>query len=167
MRDITFETEYGLTLPGRAHVYMEGPHRYSVTVIDYASAEKIHTDRSRACTGYPDTCGNRFRAEVRGALEYAAWTFIQRDAKVTHYASYNTDLVEGRRIQMLNPDKSQTFVAIHIHENRLYLLEGTVAAGSPPPGLFQQSLGFVDKDGNRIRYATVYDNDYPAPARTR
>ena len=33
------------------------------------------------------------------------------------------------------------------------------------PGLFQQSLGFVDKDGNGVRYADYYDNDYPSPAR--
>ena len=98
-------------------------------------------------------------------MEYAAWTFIQRDAKVTHYANPDkTDLVEGRRIQILNPDKSQTFAAIHLHENRLYILEGTVAAGSPPPGLFQQSLGFVDKDGNRIRYANCLRQRLPAAA---
>jgi hypothetical protein len=167
VRDITFPTEYGLNLPGRVHVYTDGPYRYAVTVVDYAPAEKIHTERSKACTGYPDTCGNRFRAEVRGALEYAAWSFIQRNAKITHYAYYITDLVEGRRLQILNPDKSQTFAAIHMHENRLYILEGTVPAGSPPPGLFQQSLGFVDKEGNRIRYKTVYDNEHPAPPRTR
>ena len=79
----------------------------------------------------------------------------------------NMDLVEGRRIQILNPDKSQTFAAIHLHENRLYILEGTVAAGSPPPGLFQQSLGFVTRTGTGFGTRTVYDNDYPAPTRTR
>ena len=51
------------------------------------ACRNIDTERSKAFTGYPDTCGNRFRAELRGALEYAAWTFIQRDAKVTHYAT--------------------------------------------------------------------------------
>ena len=167
VRDTTFATEYGLDLPGHVYVNTDGRSKYSVTVINYGPAEKIHADRSKACTGYPDTCGNRFRAEVRGALDYAAWQFIQRDAKVTHYANYVTDLVEGRRIQLLNPDKSQTFAAIHMHENRLYILEGTVPAGSPPPGLFQQSLGFVDQEGNRIRYATVYNANYPTPRRTR
>ena len=68
-------------------------------------------------------------------------------------------------MQLANRDGSQTFVMIHMHENRLYILEGTVAAGSPPPGLFQQSLGFVDKDGNGIRYRDYYDNDYPPPPR--
>lgn len=52
-----------------------------------------------------------------------------------------------------------------MHENRLYVLEGTVPDGDPEPGLFQQSLGFVDRDGAGIRYRDYYDNDYPAPAR--
>jgi hypothetical protein len=45
-----------------------------------------------------------------------------------------------------------------MHENRLYILEGTVPKGYPQPALFQQSLGFLDKDGNGVRYQTVYSN---------
>jgi hypothetical protein len=54
-----------------------------------------------------------------------------------------------------------------MHENRLYIMEGTVPDGDPEPGLFQQSLGFVDKDGNGIRYRDYYDNDYPPPPLNR
>jgi hypothetical protein len=96
-------------------------------------------------------------------MDYAAWSFLKRDAKVTHYAYYNSDRVEGRRLQLTNLDRSRTFAAIHMHENRLYILEGTVPAGAPPPGLFQQSLGFIDKAGNRVRYEVTYSNAYPAP----
>jgi hypothetical protein len=53
-----------------------------------------------------------------------------------------------------------------MHENRLYILEGTVPEGSPPPGLFQQSLQFLDKDGNKIRYQPIYSNGFPAPPKT-
>jgi len=35
--------------------------------------------------------------------------------------------------------------------NHLYILEGTVPKGYPEPGLFFQSIGWVDKDGNGIR----------------
>ena len=35
------------------------------------------------------------------------------------------------------------------------------ARGAPEPGLFQQSLGWLDKEGNRIRYTeTIYSNSY-------
>ena len=68
-------------------------------------------------------------------------------------------------------DQSRTFAFIGMHENKLYVLEGTVPKGSPEPGLFQQSMGWVDKDGNGIRYQTIYSNtihglrDAPPPSR--
>ena len=52
-----------------------------------------------------------------------------------------------------------------MHENRLYIFEGTVPPGAPPPGLFQQSVGFIDGAGFRVRYERIYDNMYPAPRR--
>jgi hypothetical protein len=57
-----------------------------------------------------------------------------------------------------------------MRENKLYVQEGTVPKGYPEPGLFQQSLGYVDKDGNGIRYQEIYSNQfhalhvYPTPA---
>jgi hypothetical protein len=93
---------------------------------------------------------------------------MQRDVKVTHYMWNFIDLVEGHQLQLTNnKDQSRTFVAIYMHENRLYILEGTVPEGDPEPGLFQQSLGFVDKDGNGVRYRDYYDNDYPPPPLAR
>ena len=167
VQDITWRTEYGLSLPGHVHVYEAGGTRYSVTVVDYANVQKMHAERVKGCTAYPDTCGNPYVGELRGALEYAASGFITKGAKVTYYAYGNTDRIEGRRIQLANPDRSQTFVAIHMHENRLYVLEGTVPAGAPPPGLFQQSLGFLDENGVRVRYNTIYANGYPPPTRVQ
>jgi hypothetical protein len=167
VRDITYPSEYRITLPGRVYTSEDGPNRYSVTVVDYANVQKIHAERVKDCRGYPDTCGNPWMAELRGAMDYAVWNFLQRDAKVTHYAYYNADRVEGRRLQLTNADRSRTFAAIHMHENRLYIFEGTVPAGSPPPGLFQQSLGFIDKAGTRIRYDTIYTNLYPPPRSSR
>jgi hypothetical protein len=125
--------------------------------------QKLHADRLQGCSGYPNTCANPSANELRGAIDFALWHFLQRGAKFTDYAYYNADRIEGRRLQLLNPDESRTFAAIHLHENRLYIFEGTVPAGAPPPGLFQQSVGWVDKEGNRIRYQTIYSNAYPPP----
>jgi hypothetical protein len=167
VRDITYPTEYGLMLPGHLHTFEDARGRFSVTVVDYANVQKLHADRLKDCKLYPNLCANPYVGELRGALDYAAWGLMQKAAKVTHYAYYQTDRVEGRRIQLLNADKSQTFVAIHMHQNRLYISEGTVPAGSPPPGLFQQSLGFLDEKGGRVRYDTPYSNQYPAPPRVQ
>lgn len=170
VQEITWTSEYDLTLPGRVYSVEQPPNRYSVTVIDYTNAEKMHAERSAKCKaegGDGDQCGNPGRGDVRGAIVYATWGLLKRDAKITHYANYNADLVEGHRLQLLNPDGSRTFAVIHMHDYRLYILEGTVAKGLPPPALFQQSLGFLDKEGKRIRYETTYSHGYPVPRRTR
>ena len=167
VEDIDWKTEYGITIPGHVHRYDASDSHYLVTAVDYSNVEKIHADRVKGCTGYPDTCGNPYVAELRGAMEYAAWSFLKRDAKVTYYAYGNTDRVEGRRLQLTNADGSRTFAQIHMHENRLYIFEATVPKGAPSPALFQQSVGFIDSNGGRVRYNSVYSNAYPPPTRVQ
>jgi len=178
VQDITYPTEYDITLPGRVYNAASGQSRYSVTVINYADAEKIHTARADECRkkgGEGDACNNGWRGDVQGSIVYASWKFFQRNAKVTHYAWYNSDQVEGHRLQLLNPDESRTFAAIHRHGTRLYILEASVPKGMPAPGLFQQSLQFLDESGKPLRYQSYYTTGYsegwrfpaPAPPRTR
>jgi len=171
----TYKSEYGADLPARVYLATRGEERYSMTVVDYRPIEQILTAKAKACPPFADerctgfgagaTVGAGYwRTDVRAALVWASWQFMQRDAKVTHYMWNFIDLVEGHQLQLTNnADRSRTFVAIYMHDNRLYIMEGTVPAGDPEPGLFQQSLGFVDKDGNGIRYRDYYDNDYPPP----
>jgi hypothetical protein len=170
VRDITFQSEYELTLPARVYNVEDATGRYAVTAVDYTQAEKMHLERQARCKaagGDGDQCNNPGRADVRGAMIHASWSFMRRGSEVTHFALYNADLVEGIRLQLLNKDGSRTFAVIHMHEYRLYLVEGTVPKGLPPPALFQQSFGFLDKEGKRIRYATTYSHGYPVPNRTR
>ena len=178
VENITYPTEYAITLPGRVYSAASGPSRYSVTVVDYADAEKIHTARAEQCRkkgGEGDACQKDWRGDVQGSIVYASWKFFQRNAKVTHYAWYNSDQVEGHRLQLLNPDESRTFAAIHRHGTRLYILEASVPKGSPAPGLFQQSLQFLDDTGKPLRYQSYYTTGYgqewrfpaPPPPRSR
>ncbi len=178
VQDITYPTEYGITLPGRVYSVENASSRYSVTVVEYTNAEAIHTARAEQCRkkgGEGDACQNDWRADVQGSIVYASWKFMQRNAKVTHYARSNVDQVEGHQLQLLNPDGSRTFAAIHRHGTRLYILEATVPKGAPAPGLFQQSLEFLSEEGKPIRYRTFYTTGYseewkfPAapPPRTR
>lgn len=171
----TFKSEYGADLPARVYRATRGQERYSMTVVDYRPIEQILTAKAKTCPPFADERCTGFgagaivgagywRTDIRGALVWASWQFMQRDAKVTHYMWNFIDLVEGHQLQLTNnADRSRTFVAIYMHDNRLYIMEGTVPEGDPEPGLFQQSLGFVDKDGNGIRYRDYYDNDYPPP----
>ena len=170
VENITYTTEYGVNLPGRVYSASEGPNRYSVTSIDFTEAEKMHAERSKKCLAggaYPDVCTDHGKLDLRGAIDFATWNYLKKDGKVTFFSYYNLDLVEGRQLQLTNPDGSRTFLAINMHENRLYIVDGTVPKGAPQPALFQQSMGFIDKEGKRIRYETIYSNAYPPPRRSR
>jgi hypothetical protein len=173
---ITWKSEQGYTLPGRVYTAERGRERYSLTVVDYTPIEPQGVARRAACPPGAEPCigsdlsgPGYWKHDIRGAIMYATFKFIQRDAKVTNLLWSHMDLVEGNEIQLTNADQSRTFVFIGMRENRLYILDGTVPKGYPAPGLFQQSMGFVDKDGNGVRYQTIYSNeiyalgDRPAP----
>jgi hypothetical protein len=173
-----FMTEFGITLPARIYTADAGPSRYSVTVVDYADAEKIHTAGVEQCRkngGEGDACQNDWRSDVQGSIVFAASKYVKGTGKVTHFGWAAVDQVEGIRVQVTNADRSKTFAEIHRHGTRLYVLEATVPARAPAPGLFQQSLLFTDEEGHPLRYRTFYTTGYselwkfpaPPPPRAR
>lgn len=171
----TYKSEYGAELPARIHRYVEGQQTYTVTVVDYRPIERILTEKSKSCPAGAETCigGGAtglgyWIVDKRGALLYAVWNLMQRDAKVTHLTWQFTNLVEGHQLQLTsNTDGARTFAAMFMHADRLYILEATVPKGVPEPSFFQQSLAFLDAEGKSIRYSSIYSNHYPAPSRTR
>ena len=175
VEEIAYPTEYRITLPARVYSHDDGAYRYSVTVVDYRNAVDIHLARNDACRaagGDGDQCQDDGPEEVRGAIVYASWNIMNREGvEVNHYAHYNSDLVEGHNIRLTNADGSRTTAVVHMHEDRLYILEATVPPGAPAPGMFQISLRFLDSDYNRVRYSwqgtQLYSNGYPPPPRTR
>jgi len=170
----TFKSEYGYTLPAQVYSAARGPERYAVTVVDYSGIERMGIARAKGCPpgaepciGSQNTGPGYWKMDVGGAIVYAAWQILQRDAKVTHLMWNFVDLVEGQQLQLTNnADRSRTFVFIALHLDRLYIFEGTVPAGYPEPGLFQQSVGFLDYKGQRVRYQYVYSNRFPPPPLT-
>jgi hypothetical protein len=156
---ITWPSEYGAVFPGRVHSVSVGPSKYSVTVIDYTDAERIHSKIAK-----PESFQQAiyWQIDIQASIQYAATKFRMRPGvKVTYDAWHYIDLVEGHQLQITNPDQSKTFVGIYLHENRLYILEATVPRLAAPPGLFQQSLSFLDEKGARVRYNAIYSNRLP------
>jgi hypothetical protein len=68
-------------------------------------------------------------------------------------------------MQITNTDQTRTFIGIYLHGHaqRLHILEATVAPGSPPPGQFQQSLRFLNEDGERVRHRLTIDGCSVSP----
>ena len=168
--DSTWKSQMEYTLPARVYSAERGRERYSLEVVDYSGLEQQGIARAKTCPPGNEQCRENASAVIgpgywkqdeRGALAYATLKLLQRDAKVTSYTYDWQDLVEGYFLQLTNnADQSRTFAYIAMHEHKLYIAEGTVLKGSPPPGLFQQSLGWVDKDGRGIRYQSMYSNAF-------
>ncbi len=177
VQDMPYTSEFGAVFPARVYRAEQGPSRYSVTVVDYTDAQRIHTERAKqcdplahsGCAGSEDPDGvqgvGSWKYERRGAVDFVSFNVLRRKAELTYFGWAAIDRVEGRYIHLTNPDRSRTFFAIYMHEDRLYVLEATVPAGYPEPGLFQQSLRFLDKAGNPARYEGIYSNGFPAPPR--
>ncbi|MFP6828853.1 MAG: hypothetical protein VCC36_07425 [Gammaproteobacteria bacterium] len=151
VREFNYASEFDATFPGRVYTARVGDNTYSVTVVDFRESERIHAEmeKTEAASG-----ANAWINDQRASVARAAREFRQRDGEVTYDAWSHIDLVEGHQLQITNRDRSRTFVGIYLHGNasRLHVLEATVASGSPPPGQFQQSLRFLDEQGERIRY---------------
>ena len=168
--NVMWESQLGYDLTGRQYTAERGPERYSVTVIDYSGLEAQGIERSESCPPGNAQCRaaagailgpGYWRHDERGALVYATFRLLQRDAILTGLVWEWQDRVEGHLIQLTNTaDQSRTFAFVGMHERKLYILEGTVPMGYPEPALFQQSLGWVDSVGNSIRYQGVYSNSF-------
>ena len=157
VEDIKWPSEYGAVFPARVYSLEQAGGRSSVTVVDYTDAERIHAARTNHTEA--DSLPIYWQVDVQASIAYAATKFRQRPGvKVTYDAFHYVDLVSGHQLQMTNPDQSRTFVGIYLHESRLYILEATVPARAPQPGLFQQSLTFLDAAGKKVRYPTIYYN---------
>ena len=166
MTQTTFKSEYGADLPAHVYSATKGQEKYSLTVVDYREAPRLLDEKAKATCqpGDERSCGltlagrGYWKEDMAGAVLHATYQFIQRNAKLTHLAFAWQDLVSGHELALLNPDGSQTQAFIAMHRDRLYILEGTVPKGYPPPVLFQQSMGYVDENGNGMRYTAIYSN---------
>jgi hypothetical protein len=163
---LTWPSEYGATFQGRTYsVTVPGGARYAITVIDYTQSRQRHAELQKNQANqqvmYADI-------DTMASIQYAATRLYRKKpgATVTYDAWHYIDLVEGHQLQVTNADGSRTFASIYLHENRLYILDATVPRGAPQPGLFQQSLSFLDEKGERVRYNEIYSNRLPPrPAR--
>lgn len=165
----TWTSQANYTLPMRVYSAEKGRERYALTVVDYSGIEQMGIERAKTCppgnsncrANAPPALGPGYALhDERGAIVYATFKLLQRDAKLNYMAWEWQDMVEGHLLQLTNTDQTRTYAWIGMHAHKLYIVEGTVPVGYPEPGLFQQSLGWVDKDGNGLRYQTLYSNSY-------
>jgi hypothetical protein len=170
VENTTWETQYRYKVPARIYRASRGQERYQVTVADYRPLEKMGPERAKQCPPGAETCiGTQdgrnggvlglgyWRMDYRGAMLFALAQLLRRPGvKLTDATLQFQDLVEGYMVQLENQDGSKIFAYITMHEGRLYVYEGTSPKGAPEPGLFINSVGFVDAKGQGIRYTEYY-----------
>ena len=171
--ETTWTSQFGAILPARIYSGTQGTGKFSITVVDYNPIQRLLSERSMSCPAGAETCQGihdwglgYWKNDVRSAVVYAASKFFQRDAKVVNVMANFADLVAGQEVQLANnADQSKTYASIYMHDNRLIILEATVPRNYPPPTIFQQSLGWLDDKGVRIRYNNINHNepDVPTP----
>ena len=131
VKDIPYETQSGDTVPAKVYTANDGPATYAITVVNYKNAEAV---------------------DYRGSEDWAAWEFRKRGGEVTYDAHAGTDGIAGHQLQITNPDGTRSYIGIHPHMRRLYIMEATAPADYPPPSDFPQTLSILDEQGRRIRY---------------
>ena len=150
VEEIDYPSEYGVVFPARLYSYEKDGNRYAVTVVDYRDSQRLHEERIKALNDvYLPVYGE---VEVRGAIAYAASNLRKRCGEVTYDAYHYVNRVDGHQLQIVHPDQTRTYAAIYLRESRLYILDATITPGTPPAGMFQQSLEFIDEDCETIRY---------------
>ena len=151
VQEFDYLSAFDAVFPARIYSAQTGENRFSATVVDFSDSFRIHSemDKTEAATG-----PTNWLYDQRASVARAAREFRQRGSEVTYDGWGHIERVEGQQLQLTNPDGTRTFAGIYLHNpaRRLYVLEATVPAISPSPALFQQSLGFLDEYGNRVRY---------------
>jgi hypothetical protein len=126
-QDIEYVSFHDLTVPGRVYSAEEGEARYVMTIASFAS------DPTDSLTA-----------------QWHAAAAIRAKGEVTYFGFQDLDGIPGLLVSVTEPDGRLIQAGIYFVNQRLYIAEGSVPAGTPPPSNFQQSINIVGPDGGRI-----------------
>ena len=157
VEEISYPSEYGVEYPARVYIYEDDPNRYSLTVVDYSDAQRIHSERTNKTSA--DDGSIYWSVDVLGSIAYAAWNIRRRGGEVTYDAFHYIQRVNGHQLQITNANQSRTYAGIYLHDLRLYIVEATAPASRPPPTIFQQSLELLNEDGEIFNYRYLHTPD--------
>jgi hypothetical protein len=125
--ETTWRSPAGTNLPARLFSAVQGPARYSMTVVEFAARPW----------------------EENGAIAHAA-AELRKKGRVRYDEPVDLDGVPGHTLSANTPDGGYMMVSIYQFSHRLYIAEAWVPAGQPPPSQFQQSVVVMNPDGSRV-----------------
>ncbi len=139
VEDFTYESEFHAQLPAKKYTASDGQVNYSVVVVDY---------------GPTTITGDRAKWDFYGSVAFAGWNIRQRGGQITYDGWAQADRIPGHQLQITNVDGSRSYIEMHSHGSRLYIVEAVAPPELTPPIHFQQSLIILDESGEIVRYDT-------------
>jgi hypothetical protein len=128
VRQITYTTRAGESVPAREFFVEQGANRYVVTVVQFAGG----------------------RAEDRRAVEHAAEGLRRRgEVRFQAYADYDPG-IPGRQLNIFEPDGEQLRASVYMYDRRLYITEATAEPGDVAAIQFEQSIMLLDENGEDV-----------------
>jgi hypothetical protein len=136
MENSTFYLPSGKATSARIYTATGDEGIYKVTVVDY---------------------GGLNAQDKANAIEDGADIFRHRDGELTLDEFGFFEGSDSQIMQTTNPDNSRSYIVVAYLPERsnlpkLYILEGITPAGGVVAAIFQNSLGWVDSHGTRVRY---------------
>jgi hypothetical protein len=147
--EFIYATEWGGNLPAKLYSIDIGGVDYRLTVVNYGTDETAYVQlEDHTDDDFP------WLYDLRGSMAYAAHNIRKGGGEITFDAWHHIEMVEGHQIQITHEDGSRTYAATYLYEEegRLYIIEALGPANGLYQGIFQQSLHFLDQDGQRVRY---------------
>jgi hypothetical protein len=134
------------------------PHEPITEAIEYTSFyERIVPGRT--FSGTSDYADGRYVLTVvhfyndpidaHTAISHAA-AAIRAKGRVTYDGFQELDGIAGQILSVTQEDGRLIQACVYFFGGRLYIAEGSVAAGNPAPSQFQQSISIIDPEGERI-----------------
>ena len=124
---IDYATFFGETVPARRYYAERGSARYTLTVVYFTHAP----------------------TDAHTAISFAAQA-IRDKGTPTYYAFDSLDGIPGQMVSVTQPNGRLIQASVYFVEQRLYIAEGSVAAGNAAPMQFMQSILIIDPEGERI-----------------
>jgi hypothetical protein len=99
---ITWDSEYGAKFPGRVYRWEQAANRYSITVVDFSDAEKIHAAINHEA--YVGGVGY-WVIDIAASVAHAARLYRAKPGVVVTYDAFHyVNLITGHMLQVTNPD---------------------------------------------------------------
>jgi hypothetical protein len=128
VREITYTTRAGDSVPARQFFVEQGANRYVVTVVQFAGG----------------------RAEDRRAVEHAAEGLRRRgEVRFQAYADYDPG-IPGRQLNIFETGGRQLRASVYMYDRRLYITEASAETGDLAAIQFEQSIMLLDEDGEDV-----------------